>query len=286
MIAVTAANGQLGRLILKQLAHLTGTPVRALVRTPEKARDLATAQVSVVKGDYNDPESLRSALEGVERLVLISGNDIGNRVPQHKAVIEAAKAAGVSFVVYTSVLKANSSDMILGAEHLPTEQALAESGLAHAILRNGWYLENYDGTVQAALAHGAVFGAAGDGLIAAAGREDYAEAAAKVVAGDDVSSRTYELAGEPAFTLADLAAQLSEKTGRAIAYQNLSEAEYEKALVGAGLPEGFAKAVADADRAASQGALDSTSADLRKLLGRPTLSLSDYIGGILAKTGG
>jgi len=283
MIAVTGANGQLGRLVLKHLAKLTDVPVRALVRSPEKAQDLASEQVAVAKGDYDDPASLSAALEGVDRLLLISGSEVGKRVPQHKAVIDAAKNAGVRFIAYTSILNTPASSLILAEEHKGTEKLLAESGIAHAVLRNGWYVENYAGTVAAALAHGAVAGAAGDGKISAAGRTDYAEAAARVISGDDLTTRSYELGGRPAFTLGDLAAELSRQNGREIPFNNLPEETYAGLLVQAGLPEGFAKALADADRGTAAGELETSSSDLETLIGHPTRTLSDFVAETLAQ---
>lgn len=282
MIAVTGANGQLGRLALKHLQNLTTEPVRALVRSPEKAQDLASAHVSVVKGDYDDPESLRAALAGVDRLLLISGSEVGKRVEQHAAVIEAAKAAGVRFIAYTSLLNVPHSSLILAAEHVETEQRLADSGIAHAVLRNGWYLENFAGTVAAALAHGAVVGASGSGRFSAAGRSDYAEAAARVIAGDDLSTRALDLGGQPAFTLADLAAELSRQSGRDIPFNNLPEDTYAGILVEAGLPDGFAKALADADRGASAGELETASTALQDLIGHPARTLGDFVAETLA----
>ncbi|MCK7612757.1 SDR family oxidoreductase [Roseibium sediminicola] len=283
MIAVTGANGQLGRLVLNHLANLTGAPVRALVRSPEKAQDLASDQVTVVKGDYDDPASLAAALDGVDRLLLISGSEVGKRVPQHKAVIDAAKSAGVRFIAYTSILNTPVSSLILAQEHKATELLLAESGLAHALLRNGWYVENYAGSIAAALAHGAVAGAAGNGKISAAGRTDYAEAAARVVSGDDLSTRAYELGGRPAFTLGDLAAELSRQSGREIPFNNLPEDVYAGILVQAGLPEGFAKALADADRGTAAGELETISTDLETLIGHPTRTLSHFVAEALAQ---
>lgn len=283
MIAVTGANGQLGRLVLKHLAKLTGKPVRALVRSPEKAQDLASAQVTVVKGDYDDPASLAAALDGVDRLLLVSGSEVGQRVPQHTAVIEAASKAGVGFIAYTSILNAPASSLILAEEHKATEALLAKSGIAHAVLRNGWYVENYVGTVAAALAHGAVAGAAGDGKISAAGRTDYAEAAARVISGDDLATRAYELGGRPAFTLGDLAAELSRQSGREIPFNNLPEETYAGILVQAGLPEGFAKVLADADRGTAAGELETASTDLETLIGHPTRTLSDFVSETLAQ---
>ncbi|MCX2722229.1 NmrA family NAD(P)-binding protein [Roseibium salinum] len=277
MIAITGANGQLGRLVLKHLGKLTDEPVRALVRSPEKAQDLVSSQVSVAKFDYDDSAALPDALTGVDRLLLISGSEVGKRSAQHAAVIEAAKAAGVGFIAYTSLLNVPRSSLTLAAEHVDTEKQLAESGIPHAVLRNGWYLENFAGTIAAALEHGAVIGASGDGRFAAAAREDYAEAAARIISGGDVSTRAIELAGHPAFSRADLAAELSARTGREIPFNNLPEDAYAGILVQAGLPEGLAAALADADRGAGQGELSSSSTALAELIGRPTKSLSAFI---------
>ncbi|WP_153769834.1 SDR family oxidoreductase [Labrenzia sp. CE80] len=282
MLALTGANGQLGRLVLKTLADRNIKDVRALVRSPDKAADLASDTVTLVEADYDRPDTLDAALEGVERLLLISGSEIGQRTRQHAAVIDAAKKAGVSFIVYTSLINTGSSPMILAQEHETTEAALKASGIAHVILRNGWYLENYAGTVDAALAHGAVVGGSGDGLISAASRKDYAEAAAITLTGDDTSTRIHELGGAPALTLAELAAEISAQTGRDIPFQNLPQADYAKVLVGAGLPQGFADVLADTDAAAAKGALYTASTDLEDIIGHPTLSLKAFVSSALS----
>ncbi|WP_420332771.1 SDR family oxidoreductase [Roseibium sp.] len=282
MIAVTGANGQLGRSVIRFLTDLTDEPVRALVRAPEKAQDLVSARTSVVRFDYNDPASLPRALEGVDRLLLISGSEVGQRVPQHAAVIDAAKSAGVKFITYTSLLNVPNSRLILGAEHIETEKLLEESGIAHATLRNGWYLENFAGAIAAALEHGAVVGAAGNGKTSVAARDDYAEAAARTVAGGDVSTRAVELAGDEAITLTDLADEIARQTGRQIPFQNLLEDDYAGVLVGAGLPDGFAKAIADASARTADGELYNSSTALSRIIGRPTRPLSDYVAEVLS----
>ncbi|POF31727.1 SDR family oxidoreductase [Roseibium marinum] len=277
MIAITGANGQLGRLVLEHLASLTDDPIRALARSPDKARDLASAQITVVKADYDDPASLPAALQGVDRLLLISGSEVGKRTPQHVAVIDAAKASGVGFIAYTSLLNAPGSSLMLAKEHIATERHLRGCGIPHAILRNGWYVENFVGTIAAALAHGAVVGASGNGKFSAAGRKDYAQAAARIVSGSDLSTRTLELAGHPAFSLDDLAAEISRQSGREIPFTNLPEETYAGVLIQAGLPEGFAAVLADSDRGASQGELFSASTALQELIGHPTRALGDFV---------
>ncbi|SHL62159.1 SDR family oxidoreductase [Roseibium suaedae] len=283
MIAVTGANGQLGRLVLEALTAKGATSVRALVRSPEKAQDLASSTVSLAEADYTKPDTLAKALAGVERLLLISSNEIGQRTTQHLAVIDAAKAAGVKLIAYTSLLHADTSKMALAPEHKATEEALAASGISYVLLRNGWYLENFDAALASGLEHGAIAGAAGEGKIAAASRKDYAEAAAAVLLGADTSSRTYELAGSPAFTLSELAASLSEASGKEIPYHDMPEADYAKLLTQVGLPEAFAGVLADSDANAAKGSLYETSDDLEQLTGRKSLSYKEYVRSFLAR---
>lgn len=278
MIAITGAAGQLGRLVLAALqaaqksGALAPTPLVAVVRHPEKAADLAAQGITVRQGDYDQPATLASALQGVQKLLLISSSEVGKRAPQHSNVIAAAEAAQVGLVAYTSVLHAPDSPLGLAAEHRQTEARLAASGLPHVILRNGWYTENYLAGLPAALAHGVLLGAAGSGRIASAPRADYAEAAARVLTLPGQAGKVYELAGDEAYTLADLAAEVSRCTGRTIPYQDLPEAEYRRILIQAGLPEGLAALLADSDAGAARGALDDHSGQLHQLLGRPTAS--------------
>lgn len=273
-VAITGATGQLGRLTIAKLKTvLPENQIVALARSPEKA-DLG---VETRAFDYDRPETLAPALAGVERLLLISSSEVGKRAPQHRAVIEAAKAAGVGEIVYTSLLHADRSPLSLAAEHVETEAALAESGIPHTILRNGWYAENYTGSIPTALQHGALIGAAGAGRVSGAARADYAEAAARVLAEGGHAGQTYELAADDAWTLADLAAEISRQSGRDIPYVDLPEAEYAAALVKAGLPEGLAAAIAGWDAGAAQGALFDDSRALSGLIGRPTTPLADVV---------
>ena len=273
-VAITGATGQLGRLTIAKLKTLLPEDqIVALARSPEKA-DLG---VETRAFDYDRPETLAPALAGVERLLLISSSEVGKRAPQHRAVIEAAKAAGVGEIVYTSLLHADRSPLSLAAEHVETEAALAESGIPHTILRNGWYAENYTGSIPTALQHGALIGAAGAGRVSGAARADYAEAAARVLAEGGHAGQTYELAADDAWTLADLAAEISRQSGHDIPYVDLPEAEYAAALVKAGLPEGLAAAIAGWDAGAAQGALFDDGRALSRLIGRPTTPLADVV---------
>ncbi|OZC01207.1 SDR family oxidoreductase [Rubricoccus marinus] len=279
MIAITGSTGHLGRLVIAKLID-RGVPaadIVALARDTDKASDLADQGVVVREGNYDKPETLGPALDGVDTLLLISSSEVGQRARQHRAVIGAAKAAGVGLIAYTSVLHADTSELGLAEEHRQTEAALAESGVPTVLLRNGWYTENYTGSIAPALEHGVVLGSAGDAQIAAATREDFAEAAAAVLTSDeDQTGQTYELAGEP-FTMSEYAAELSRQSGTSVTYQNLPEDDYQNALVGAGLPEPVAAMLAQSDVAARGGALDDDSGDLERLLGRPPTPLADAI---------
>jgi len=282
MIAVTGATGQLGQLVINALLKtVAASEIVALVRDPAKAQALSDKGVQVRRGDYNDRAALDRALQGVEKLLLISSSEVGQRTSQHRNVIEAAKAAGVQRIAYTSLLHADTSPLGLAAEHVETEKLLADSGLAYTLLRNGWYSENYLASVPAALQHGLFIGSAGDGKIASATRADYAEAAARVLTLDDQAGRVYELAGDDAWTLRDLCASLSALSGNTVAYQNLSEADFAAALMGAGLPEGFAKLLADSDAGAAKGGLFDDGRQLSALIGRPTTPLTTSLKAML-----
>ncbi|PZQ50499.1 MAG: NAD(P)-dependent oxidoreductase [Rhodovulum sulfidophilum] len=271
-IAVTGATGHLGRIVIDKLkAKVPAADIVALVRSPDKAADLGVAARAA---DYAKPETLEKALAGVDTLLLISSSEVGQRATQHANVIEAAKAAGVTRIVYTSLLHADTSVLSLAEEHRQTEAALKASGVAYTILRNGWYSENYAGSIGGALAGGAFVGSAGDGRISSAPRLDYAEAAVAVLTGEGHEGKTYELAGDTAWTLADLAAEISKQTGKDIPYKNLPEAEYAGVLTGFGLPPALAAAIAGWDVGASQGALFDDGKQLSKLIGRATTPLS------------
>jgi NAD(P)H dehydrogenase (quinone) len=277
-IAVTGATGQLGRLVIESLkTKVSADALVALVRSPEKAVDLG---VEARAFDYNSPDT--AALKGVDKLLLISGNELGQRAQQHAKVIDAAKAAGVKLVVYTSLLKVDSSSLSLAPEHLATEAALKESGVAFTVLRNGWYTENYTGSVKGAIAAGAFIGSAGEGKISSAARADFAEAAAVVLTTEGHEGKTYELSGDESYTLADLAAEISKQTGKTIPYNNLPEAEYAKILASFGIPEAFASAIAGWDVSASHNDLFDESHVLSKLIGRPTTPLAKVVAAAIA----
>ena len=282
MIAITGATGQLGQLVIEQLLNtVPANQIVAIVRNPAKAEALSQQGITVRQGDYADESTMTSALKGIDKLLLISSSEVGQRATQHQNVINAAKAAGVKFIAYTSLLHADKSPLGLHVEHVATEKALAESGIPYALLRNGWYTENYLASALPALEHGVFIGAAGEGKIASATRADYAAAAARVISGDGHAGNVYELAGDHAWTLSELAAELSKQSGKNVAYQNMSEADFAAALKGVGLPAGLADMLADSDVGASKGGLFDDSHTLSKLIGRPTTPLSESIKAIL-----
>jgi NAD(P)H dehydrogenase (quinone) len=275
MIVVTGASGQLGRLVITELLQtVPAGQIVAAVRNPQQAEDLLALGVQVRHADYTQPATLDSAFQGAEKLLLISSSQIGQRVPQHLAVVEAAQRAGVRLLAYTSVLHADTSLLGLASEHWQTEQAIAASGLPAVILRNGWYSENYTAALPAAIAHGVLYGSAGDGRIASAARSDYAAAAAVVLTGAGHAGKVYELVGDQAYTLTELAAEVSHQAGKPVSYQNLPQADYQAALVQVGLPQEIAALLADSDAAAARGALFDDSRQLSALIGRPTTTLA------------
>jgi len=284
-ILVTGAAGQLGRLVVPLLASkLPAEKLVALARNLDAAQGLAAAGAELRQGSYDDPASLDRAFEGVGKVLFISGNEVGQRVRQHGNVIDAAKRANVRLLAYTSILHADVSPLELTIEHRETEKLIKASGVPSVILRNGWYTENYTAGIRAVLHHNAVIGCARDGRISAAPRQDYAEAAAAVLLSDaDQAGKTYELAGDEAFTLTQYAAEIARQTGKPIAYHDLPEADYKAALIAAGVPEAFAGVFSDSDAGAAKGALFNNSHALSRLIGRPTTPLSASIADALSR---
>ncbi|AWG30486.1 MULTISPECIES: SDR family oxidoreductase [Burkholderia] len=278
MYAITGASGQLGRLVIDALLEtVPASRIVAAVRNPAKARDLEARGVVVREADYTRPETLASAFVGVDKLLLISSTEVAGRLPLHRAVIDAARRAEVSLLAYTSMLHADTSPARLAIEHRQTEEIIAAAGLPAVILRNGWYTENHLMALPAALEHGAFIGAAKDGRFSSAAREDYAAAAAVALATDGHAGKTYELAADDAFTLTQLAAEVSRQSGKPVVYNDLAQDAYADALTSAGLPPEFAGVLADADVAASRGALFDDGGALARLIGRPTTPLASVV---------
>ncbi|MFE7548557.1 SDR family oxidoreductase [Streptomyces gardneri] len=276
-IVVTGATGQLGRLVIDALlATVPAGSVAAVVRNKEKAADLAERGVELRIADYSRPETLAEAFEAGDRVLLISGSEVGQRVPQHAAVIDAAKAAGVAQLAYTGVLGGPEADFDLAAEHKETEALILASGLPYTFLRNGWYTENYTANLAPVLAHGAVVSNAGEGRIASATRADYAAAAAAVLTGptEEHLNKAYELSGDTAWSHAEYAAEVAAQSGREIAYNSVPAEAHLAILTGAGVPEPFAAILVDVDRAVEHGALALRTGDLSRLIGRPTTPIA------------
>ena len=270
-IAITGATGQLGRLAIAALQARGVSPI-ALARDPAKASDLGTQSRAF---DYTKVDP--AALQGVETLVLISSNDFNDRAGQHRNAIVAAKSAGVKRLIYTSILKGEANPMLLAQDHVATEAAIRASDLPATILRNGWYTENLTGALGAALQHGAILGAAGEGRVSMAARTDYAQAIAVTALDAAHAGRTHELAGDTSHTGAEFAAEVARAAGKPVAYVSLPQVDYAKALVGFGLPEGFAQVLADSDARAADGALFDDSRTLSRLIGRPTTPIAETI---------
>jgi NAD(P)H dehydrogenase (quinone) len=281
MIGVTAATGQLGRLVVKSLLDqgVKATDIAALVRDPAKAADLAAQGVTVRHADYKDSGSLKVALKGIEKLLLISSNDFDDRAGQHRNVIDAAKAAGVGYVAYTSILRADTSPIALAADHKATEAALTASGLKYAFLRHGWYSENYASSIQAGPQYGALIGAAGQGKISAAARADYAAADAAVLR--QGLTGVFELAGDQAFSMADLAALVAKTSGKPAVYNDMGVEAYTEALKGMGVPAPVAFIFAQADSCIAEGWLEDHAKTLSSLTGKPTTPISTTVKAVL-----
>ena len=276
--AVTGATGHLGRLVVAELLTRGIEPgaVVAIARTPAKAADLAEQGVQVRAGDYDEPDTLTSALSGVDTLLLVSGSEVGRRIAQHRAVIDAAKANGVGRIAYTSLLRADTSAVPLAPEHKATEEMLRASGITFTMLRNSWYIENYTAQIDQYLKDEVIVAAAGDGRIAAATRADYAAAAAAALTGTGHDNAVYELGGTP-FTFADLANVIADVTGTKVSYQAVTPTELVQRLMGMGLDKGMAEFVAALDEGIARGELDTDATDLETLIGRPSTPLADAV---------
>ena len=279
-IVITGATGNLGRLVVESLLD-AGTPAGDIIATGRDVagvKDLADRGVVARRADFSDPDSLAAAFAGADKLLLVSASfPVDERLANHRRAIDAALAAGVSLVAYTSMTHADTAATILAETHRATEEYLRERNVPSVLLRNSWYLENYTAQLPSVLQHGAVVGAAGAGRVSAASRADYAEAAARVLTTEGHAGAVYELGGDEAFTLAEFAATVSAATGKPIAYADLPAEKFVEALTGAGLPAALANVLADADLGLERGELFTGSGDLSRLVGRPTTSLADAV---------
>jgi NAD(P)H dehydrogenase (quinone) len=282
-IVVTGATGQLGGLVVENLLQ-RGVPASEIVvagRNQDRLAELEKLGVTAKAIDFEDPASLLAAFEGADRVLLVSGNEVGDRVRLHGNAIDAAKAAGVKLLVYTSFPKASDTAVLLAGEHGGTEAKLVASGVPYTALRNSLYMENYAGRAAEHVGQGTILGSAGSGRITSATRAELAEAAAVVLTTDGHENKVYELGGDEAFTMDEFAAELTRQSGRPVEYKDLPVDEYAKILVGAGLPEGFAGIIADNDRGASVGELHTQTGDLARLLGRAPTTMPDAVAAAL-----
>ncbi|MEV5876878.1 SDR family oxidoreductase [Streptomyces sp. NPDC052101] len=276
-IVVTGATGHLGRHVVEQLLEkVPAEQITAVVRDEQRAAGFAARGVKLAVADYNAPETFDSLFTAGDKVLLISGNEFDKgRVGQHRVVIDAAKAAGVALLAYTSA--PGSLTAALADDHRATEQALLASGLPYTLLRNGWYHENYTENLAPVLEHHAVVQAAGDGRISSASRADYAAAAVAVLTGEGHENKTYELGGDETWGFAEYAAELSRQTGKEIAYTPVSVEAFSGILAGAGLPGPLAAILAGVDASIEKGELVVPSGDLSRLTGRPTTPLAQAI---------
>jgi NAD(P)H dehydrogenase (quinone) len=279
--AVTGATGKLGRLVLDELLRQANPgDIVALARDPAALSDYALKGIDVRAADYDDPATLEAAFQGVDRVLLISGNAVGQRERQHGAAIDAAKAAGVSYLAYTSILNAQASKLALAGEHAATEKLLEASGLNHDVLRMPWYSENYTGALQPSIEQGAIYGATGEGKLATAARADLAAAAVGALLRSP-GGKTYELAGSHPWTMQEFADEVSRQAGKPVKYVNQSESDYARTLEGAGLPPPVASLLASTSYLAGHGELYSESQDLSELAGRPSTPIGETIAAAL-----
>ncbi|MFE9116831.1 NAD(P)H-binding protein [Streptomyces sp. NPDC007172] len=282
-IVVTGATGSLGRLVMEDLlTRVPASEIVAVVRDKEKAAGIAARGVELRVADYSEPATLAGVFGAGDRVLLISGSEVGRRVPQHTAVIEAAQAAGVAQLAYTGILGGPDADFALADEHKVTERLILESGLPYTFLRNGWYTENYTANLAPVLAHRAVVSNAGEGRVASAARADYAAAAAVVLTGEGHLGRAYELSGDVAWSFAEYAAEVAAATGEPVAYNAVTPEAHLAILTGAGLPAAFAELLVDVDLAIERGRLAATPGDLARLIGRPTTPLGTTVRAALA----
>jgi NAD(P)H dehydrogenase (quinone) len=283
-IVITGATGQLGRIVIADLlaAGVPAEEITAVVRSKEKAVGLEGVRLHL--GDYDQPETFAGVFRPEDRVLLISGSDVGRRVPQHAVVIGAAKAAGVAQLAYTGIFGGPEADFLLASEHRGTEQLILDSGLPYTFLRNNWYSEGpaYTGDLAGIVERGAITTSVRPGgRVATASRADYAAAAAVVLSGDGHLNKAYELSGDVAWTMEEFAEEVSRQTGKKIVHNALSPAEHKALLTGAGLPEAFAEILVDVDDAISRGKLAGTPGDLSRLIGRPTTTIADSIAAAL-----
>ncbi|WP_139488824.1 SDR family oxidoreductase [Brevibacillus dissolubilis] len=278
-LLVTGATGKLGSKVVEALLKTVPTSQLAVsVRNPEKAEHLRAQGVEVRHGDFDHPETLDAAFAGIDRLLIISADgDNETRIRQHTHAVEAAARAKVGFIAYTSLGNATESQLFLAATHQATEAAILKTGIPYSFLRNNWYLENETASIQAVMAGAPWLTSAGSGKVGWAPRQDYAEAAAAVLAGDGHENTTYELSG-PLLTQEELASALGTVLGKEVSVQQVDDATYADVMKGAGVPDFVIPILVAIQQGIREGSLEIESNDFEKLLGRPVTPINEALG--------
>ncbi|MEV4114159.1 NAD(P)H-binding protein [Nonomuraea sp. NPDC049695] len=276
-IVVLGATGKLGRQVLRRLWNrgAAGSEIIAAGRDLAKLSDQDSRAVRV---DYDDPASLRVALRGADRALLISGTEPGRRVTQHAAAIDAAHQAGVGLLALTSTPNATGAAMSMAEDHAATEALLRDSGIPFVILRNSMYLDLFvEQTVPVAVTRGVIVGASGKGRISPASRDDLGDAAAEVLTGEGHAGAVYELGGQRSYTMDEVAAAIADRFGTAVEYRDVSAGEFKDVLLGQGVPERMAELFADTQLGIARGEMFVDTGDLSRLIGRPTQTLDEAL---------
>lgn len=272
---VTGATGKLGTKVVDTLLKsIPASELAVSVRNPEKAEALRARGVEVRQGDFDKPETLDNAFAGVERILIISADgDNETRIRQHSNAVDAAKRAGVKFIAYTSLADATDSKNLMAPPHVATEAAIRKSGIPYSFLRNNWYLENEISSIQGAFAGAPWVTSAGDGKVGWALQQDYADAAAAVLVGNEHDNTVYELSG-PLLTQEELVEELSAVLGKEIPVQRVTDEEYAEIMKGIGLPDFVIPIVVGIQESIRNGSLAIESNDFERVLGRPITPIS------------
>lgn len=283
-ILVTGATGKLGsKVVASLLKQVPASDLAVSVRNPEKAEDLRAQGVDVRHGDFDAPETLDQAFQGIDRILIISTDgDNETRIRQHENAVHAAERAGVKFIAYTSLANATESQNLMAPPHVATEAAIIKTGIPYTFLRNNWYLENEIGSIQAVEAGAPWVTSAGEGKVGWALQQDYADAAVAVLTGSGHDNKTYELSG-PLLTQEQLASALSEVLDKQVSVQQVSDEEYAEVMKGAGVPDFAIPIVVGIQESIRNGSLEVANSDFEQVLGRPLTPIHDGLAQLVSK---
>ena len=288
MILITGAAGSLGKATINFLLEkgYQAQNIIALVRDEAKAPDLKAKGVIIKIGDYDNYDSLLSAMAGVEKVLLISGSDVVKRSTQHENVVNAAKEAGIKHILYTSFQRKNESDSspiaFVAKSHIDTENMVKSSGIAYTILRNNIYLDMLPIFLGEKVLETGVFFPAGETKSAFASRSDMAEAIANILIGKGHENKEYDLSNTESFSFQDIANSLSSLTGKGVNYFSPDKETYHQTLANAGVPAEYIGMFAGFAEAMKQGEFTETSTDLEKLLGRKPATAQEFLAKVYA----